>query len=177
MQSIHGPMLFSWNDSEASRQSFSALEKLLIGDGLEFEYPGHHLNRGGGLKGIITGGNLSVLYGMRATCIDLNVNGKILFIEDLDEYLYHIDRMMQNLKNSDWFSSVSGLLVGGMTEMNDNKVPYGLDAEGIIAEITSGYNIPVIFGHPAGHTKRNMPIILGEEINIRIEGSKVIYKQ
>lgn len=177
MQSIHGPMLFSWDGSDVCRESFSALDKLLRGNSLEYEYPVHRLNRGNSIKGVVQGGNLSVLYSMRAGSIDLDVDQKVLFVEDLDEYLYHIDRMMQNLKNSGWFSRISGLLVGGMTEMNDNKVPYGRDAEEIIAEITSGYNIPVIFGHPAGHLKRNMPIIFGEEINIRIEGRKVIYKQ
>ena len=90
--------------------------------------------------------------------------GKILFIEDLDEYLYHIDRMMMALKRAGILKDLTGLIVGGMTDMRDNEIPFGKAAYEIIREAVDEYNYPVCFGFPAGHQKENLPLIMGSEI-------------
>ena len=96
-------------------------------------------------NGQIIGGNLSILYSLIGTPSDIDTEGKILFIEDLDEYLYHIDRMMMSLKRSGKLVLLEGLIVGGMTKMNDNNIPFGKTAEQIILDTVSEYDFPICF--------------------------------
>ena len=177
IQSIHGPMMFSWNVLPETREAFDALYKVLTTGALEYSYNRHPLNKGSDIKGVLTGGNMSMLYSMRGTALDINPDGKILFIEDIDEYLYHIDRMMQNFIRTGWLDRTSGLLVGGMSGMNDNAVPFGKNAEEIIHSLSSEYSLPVFFEHPSGHIKRNMPLVLGSEVHIYQDGDRMICKQ
>jgi len=177
IQSIHGPMLFSWNESSDSSESFSKLEEVLLTGRVDYQYNTHPLNRMDKLQGILTGGNLSMLYSLRGTNLDLDTRNKILFLEDVDEYLYHLDRMMQNFRQSGWLSQISGLIIGGMSKMNDNIIPFGHTPEEIISTLAADFNLPVVFGHPAGHQDRNMPLVFGEEINISTIGEKVFCSQ
>ncbi|PIV50848.1 MAG: LD-carboxypeptidase [Flavobacteriaceae bacterium CG02_land_8_20_14_3_00_34_13] len=119
-------------------------------------------------RGQLVGGNLSILYSLCGSPSAIDTKGKILFIEDLDEYLYHIDRMLQNLKRNGYFENLAGFIVGGMAKMNDNTIPFGKTAEEIIAETVSGYNFPVCFGFPAGHMEDNQAIILGTEVVLEV---------
>jgi muramoyltetrapeptide carboxypeptidase len=96
---------------------------------------------------------------------------KILFLEDLDEYLYHIDRMMQGMKRAGVFDGVAGVVVGGMTEMNDNEVPFGQTAEEIISDVLEVYDFPVCFNFPAGHIDDNRPLIMGAEVHLEVAES------
>lgn len=162
--SIHGTMPINFLKHEASTQS---LKQLLFGEVFSYEVPAHPLNRPGQARGEIVGGNLSLLYALAATPTDLDTRGKILFIEDLDEYLYHIDRMMMQLKRSGKLAQLGGLIVGGMSDMKDNTVPYGQTAEQIIAEAVSEYPYPVCFGFPAGHTDENMALYFGREASLQ----------
>ena len=98
----------------------------------------------------------------------MNTDGKILFIEDLDEYLYHIDRMMQALKRAGMLKNLAGLIVGGMSDMNDNTIPFGKTAEEIIRDLVSEYNYPVAFGFPAGHINDNNPLVFGEKVKFEV---------
>ncbi len=177
LQSIHGPMLYSWNESPESLESFSALNRVLSTGRIDYEYNRHPLNRGDEMQGVLVGGNLSMLYSLRGTDLDLVVNHKILFLEDVDEYLYHLDRMMQNLKHAGWLSGISGLVIGGMNKMNDNNIPFGHTPEEIITSLTADSQIPVFFGHPAGHQDRNMPLVFGEEIRLQCMGDIVHSRQ
>jgi muramoyltetrapeptide carboxypeptidase len=122
------------------------------------------LKKNGQATGILTGGNLSLLYALASTPSDIDTSGKILFIEDLDEYLYHIDRMMMQLKRSGKLKNLAGLIVGGMSEMKDNTIPFGKTAYEIISEAVSEYYYPVCFGFPAGHIEDNRALILGRNI-------------
>ena len=142
---------------------------LYLGKHLSIEIDHHPFNRFGEAKGQIVGGNLSILYSLMGSPSDLNTDGKILFIEDLDEYLYHIDRMMMNLKRSGKLSNLKGLIVGGMTKMNDNAIPFGKDAEEIIKDAVSEYNYPVCFGFPAGHIKDNRALKLGVIAELKVD--------
>lgn len=127
------------------------------------------LNRLGFANGEIIGGNLSVLYSLCGSPSAINTDGKILFIEDLDEYLYHIDRMMMNLKRNGMLKNLAGLIVGGMTKMNDNAIPFGKTAEEIIYNSVKEYNYPVCFNFPAGHIEDNRALILGREVGLKID--------
>lgn len=125
------------------------------------------------LKGELIGGNLSVLYSLCGSASKMNTEGKILFIEDLDEMLYHVDRMMMNLKRSGYLKNLKALVIGGMTEMKDNKVYFGRTAEEIIIDLVKEYNYPVITNFPAGHIMDNKALILGREIKIDIQQSQI----
>ena len=122
----------------------------------------------------IVGGNLSVFYSLCGSSSAINTDGKILFIEDLDEYLYHIDRMMMNLKRNGVFKNLKALIVGGMTDMNDNRIPFGKTAEEIILDAVKDYNYPVFFNFPAGHIKDNQALIFGREVKLISENDQVI---
>ena len=174
--SLHStmPISFSTNTSE----SIKSLKDALFGKHLSIEIDLHPFNKFGEVKGQIVGGNLSILYSLIGSSSDLNTDGKILFIEDLDEYLYHIDRMMMNLKRSGKLSNLKGLIVGGMTKMNDNAIPFGKDAESIIKDMVSEYNYPVCFGFPAGHIKDNRALKMGVIAELKVDKkSSLNYEQ
>ncbi|MCK5823736.1 MAG: LD-carboxypeptidase, partial [Bacteroidales bacterium] len=134
----------------------------------------HKFNKQGSAKATIVGGNLSILYSLRGTNLDLDTDGKILFIEDLDEYLYHIDRMMQNLKLGNKLKNLKGLIIGGMCDMNDNTIPFGKDAYEIINDAVAEYSYPVCYNFPSGHIKQNFALILGREIKLEINNLQTI---
>ena len=166
MQSIHGtmPVNFQTNTPEALDELFG----LLIGEGADHVFGSHGLNRSGEAEGELVGGNLSVLFSLLGSRAQLDTRGKILFLEDLDEYLYHIDRMMLALDRAGMLENLAGLLVGGMTEMNDNPVPFGAAAEEIIAERVEKYNYPVAFGFPSGHIADNRPWVHGKKRRLTV---------
>ncbi|HET6228217.1 MAG TPA: LD-carboxypeptidase, partial [Bacteroidia bacterium] len=99
---------------------------------------------------------------------DIDTTGKILFLEDLDEYLYHVDRMLLNLKRSGKLAHLKGLVVGGMTDMKDNQIPFGKNAEEIILDAVKEYSYPVCFNFPAGHVDENMPMYLGRCVHLKV---------
>lgn len=169
-KSIHStmPILFS--------QSLDAAEKLILtlnGQPIKYNLPPHPLNRIGTTKGILVGGNLSVLYSLSCSASQINYKNKILFIEDIDEYLYHIDRMMMQMKRAGFLKNIKGLIVGGFTNMKDNDIPFGKTAEEIIYDTVKEYDYPVCFNFPAGHIKDNMPFIHGEKITLDVNEKKV----
>ena len=123
------------------------------------------------MEGEVLGGNLSVLYSILGSRSDIKTDGKILFLEDLDEYLYHIDRMMMNLKRNGKLAELRGLIIGGMSDMRDNTIPFGKSATEIIREAVEEYDYPVCFNFPAGHIDDNRALILGKKAAARITDS------
>lgn len=172
---LHASMPINFgNNSEAALQSLkNALWKMSN----EYTFPCSDKNRVGQTKAVVIGGNLSMLYSLRGTPSDIDTNGKILFLEDLDEYLYHIDRMMMNLKRGGMLHNLAGLIIGGMTEMNDNTVPFGKTAEEIIWEHVQEYNYPVCFNFPAGHIHDNRAIVMGMEAELHITRENSSFSQ
>ncbi len=167
---IHGTVALNFPADGFDCLSTNTLHQILFGKKPNYVIEPHSLNRKGEGKGILAGGNLSILYSINGTPSDLDTDGKILFIEDLDEYLYHIDRMMQNLKLSGKLSKLKGLIVGGMTDMHDNTIPFGKTAEQIIFEAVSDYDYPVCFGFPAGHLgQNNAALILGSPVEFIVK--------
>lgn len=164
IETVHATMPI--NISKNSEDAKESLKNALLGNQLYYEFPSHQLNISGKANGEIIGGNLSVLYSLLGSKSSINTKNKLLFLEDLDEYLYHIDRMLQNLKRNGYFENVSGIIVGGMTQMRDNDIPFGKTAEEIILEIVKPYNIPVIFGAPFGHLDDNRTLIFGRNAQL-----------
>ena len=164
-KTIHGTMPISLEDNSAFAKA--SLKGALFGDQMNIKYPTkNHLNRKGSSSGILVGGNLSMLYSMCGSHSDLDTEGKILFIEDLDEYLYHIDRMIMNLKRNGMLDNVAGLLVGGMTKMHDNSVPFGKTAQEIVLEAVEDCDFPVAFDFPAGHVDDNSALVMGAQVRL-----------
>lgn len=164
--SIHGAMpAFYLNNGQPS-ESFIQLIKTLQGEHQVISCPNHPLNRTGQAKGQLTGGNLSILYSLLGTPFEPQTDGKILFIEDLSEYLYHLDRMMNSLKLAGKLKSLKGLIIGSFTEMKDNDSPFGQNVEEIILNAVKDYHFPVCFGIPAGHTDQNLPLVFGAEYEL-----------
>ena len=131
------------------------------------------LNKSGKVKAQIVGGNLSLIYSLNGTILDIDTTDKILFIEDLDEYLYHIDRMMMQLKLSGKLKNLEALIVGGMTDMKDNTIPFGKTAEEIILDAVKEYDYPVCFNFPAGHIDRNLALPFGMEGFLTVKNDDV----
>lgn len=173
VSSIHGPMPFYFaNKTPEAKQS---LYDALIGKPLQYEFLSHPLNRLGQMNGEIVGGNLSVLYGLMGSDTFPNLNGKILFIEEVDEYIYHIDRMMHALKRARKLDHLKGLIVGGLTQIHDNTHPFGMSVEEVIAEAVSEYDFPVCFGFPAGHFDDNRTLFLGMESTVKVTAESSIF--
>jgi muramoyltetrapeptide carboxypeptidase len=149
----------------------------LKGELPSYDFASHPLNRIGTMEGEIVGGNLSVIYSILGSKSDINTDGKILFLEDLDEYLYHIDRMMMNMKRNGKLANLKGLVIGGMSDMNDNAIPFGKSAEEIIRARVNEFDYPICFNFPVGHIDDNRALILGKKAAIQItdNGSQFQY--
>jgi len=167
IETLHAIMPINFPD-EGTQAAIESLRKALFGEVLEYNTGNQPLNMEGSVSGVLTGGNLSILYSLTGSSSDFQTEGKILFIEDLDEYLYHIDRMMMNVKRSGKLSGIKGLIVGGLAKMNDNTIPFGKNAEQIISEYALEAGIPVCFNFPAGHIADNRALILGREVHLNI---------
>lgn len=149
-------------------EALQSLYDALTGKPLHYEWPAHPLNRLGLVKGEIVGGNLSVLYGMIGSNSFPETDGKILFIEEVDEYIYHVERMMYGLKRAGKLNHLKALVIGGLTEIHDNPDPFGKTVEQAIFDVVKEYDYPVCFGFPAGHQPDNRAIVLGKEVNLEI---------
>lgn len=172
--SLHASMpYFLENKTEEAKQS---LFDALTGKPLHYEFPAYPQNRLGEMEGEIVGGNLSVLYGMMGSDTFPETDGKILFIEEVDEYIYHIDRMMRALKRAGKLENLKGLVVGGLTQIHDNPDPFGQTAEEVIADAVKDYGYPLCFGFPAGHFPDNMAIVLGREVSVRVSLEKSLFE-
>jgi muramoyltetrapeptide carboxypeptidase len=175
-ESLHGAMLRTVPPKRPDPATFGSLHTALFGNLAEYTLRPHRLNITGEATGILTGGNLSVLYSVSGTGVDPDTDGRILFIEDLNEYLYHIDRMIMNLKVRGRLGSLKALIVGGMHDMKD---PSGFrkSAHEIILDAVSGYGYPVMFGFPAGHGRTNLSLILGREVKLEVEekGCRLVF--
>lgn len=168
IETLHATMPINFS---VNTEAVETMRKTLFGEKLKYEIEKHPLNREGFAEAQLVGGNLSLLYALTGSNSSLHTKGKILFIEDLDEYLYHMDRMMVSLKRSGKLSDLAGLIVGGMTDMKDNQIPFGKTAEEIIMDAVKEYKYPVCFNFPAGHIDKNLAVVLGRTVRL-IVGEK-----
>ena len=176
--------LMGINVANASSESLHSFHDLLFTQKQEYSFPANKLNRKGEVKGILTGGNLSLIYSLGATASDLDCENKILFIEDCDEYLYHLDRMMMQLKRSGKLSKLKALLIGRFSNMRNlnegDPFTKNTGEQGsfeIIFDHVKEFNYPVCFGFPAGHETDNRALLFGNEVRLVVkEESKLIFE-
>lgn len=169
-ESLHSLMPLKYIPGENDLAAES-LRKALFGEKMEYRIPSGEYNRPGKFTGELTGGNLSVLCGLNGTYLFPDMKNKILFIEEVDEYLYHIDRMIQNFIHSGVFNKIGGLIVGAFSKIRDNDIPFGSDYYQIISETVEKYDFPVLFDFPAGHISGNMTLIFGREMQLMVDES------
>lgn len=146
----------------------------IFGKEIKYIIPSKSYDIKGKASGELVGGNISILYSLLGSKSSIDTKGKILFIEDLDEYLYHIDRMMYNLKRNGYFEGLKGIIVGSMADMHDNEIPFGQNEVQIITAIAQEYNIPIAFEFPAGHQKDNRALKLGSQVDFEVNDSEII---
>jgi muramoyltetrapeptide carboxypeptidase len=166
LQTIHGQMPI--NIPDATGPSLATLRKALFGEELNYNITPHPLNRPGSGNGILIGGNLAILLSLSGSISDYSYDGKILFIEDVGEYLYSIDRMLYTLKRAGKLKSLAGLIVGGFTDLKDNDIPFGQTAQEIIRAIVEEYDYPVCFDFPAGHVRDNWALVMGRGVRLLV---------
>ena len=172
-RSVHGAMCKALaSDTQADRRSAEALRQVILGEPLHYQLPAHPLNRTGAIEGILRGGNLSIIYSLQGSPWACPVSeGDILFIEDVGEHPYAIDRMMQNLRLSGILSRIGGLIVGQFSDYEeDPRMPYSV-YEGI-REMVEPYDYPVWFDFPAGHTDLNMPLLLNASCQMQVKATE-----
>lgn len=174
VESLHATMPINFHDN--TTQSLDSLFDALTGKSIIYEIEPTTKSQQPKANAQLVGGNISVLYSLLGSDIFPDTRDKILFLEDLDEYLYHIDRMMFAFERAGKFDDIKGLIVGGLTKMHDNIINFGQPAEEIILDRVRDKNIPVIFDFPAGHIDDNRALVLGRMTEIDF-GDKIVIKQ
>ncbi len=174
VQTIHGQMPV--NIPDASATSLETLKKALFGYEITYVFNSHSPNRAGECTGVLIGGNLSLLIASLGSVSDFDYEGKILFIEDVGEYLYAIDRMLRTLCRGGKLKNLAGLMVGSFTEIKDNDIPFGQTVDEIVMEVVKEYAYPVCFDFPAGHIPDNEALVLGRVLHLSVEERNVAAK-
>jgi len=175
--SIHGVMPRYFLDKKGqTTESLNSLMNLLTGKIVDYTFSSNEQNNPGKITGELVGGNLSIISSLQGTKYELDTDGKILFLEDIDEYLYHTDRMMHQLKLADKLDKLSGLVLGNFIDMKDNESPFGKNIHEIISEIVNDYNYPVCFDFPAGHDKKNLALAFGKKWELNVSKNQSILK-
>ncbi len=168
-QSIHGMMAVNMEDDlEHISTSIETLKASLFGALNSYTIASHKLNRQGKAKGVLVGGNLTLLTAQLGSPTQLNTQGTILFIEEIGEYKYHIDRMLQSLKRAGYFEHCTGVIIGNMSKIKTNTTAWGSSVEQLITDALKAYDFPIAFGIPAGHELENRALIFGRNINLNI---------
>lgn len=175
--SLHGAMPMNYARHNEETEPVNTIKQILQHEAITYDITPNPLNKTGQTQGIIVGGNLSVLYGLQATPYELDTTHKILFLEDVGESLYHIDRMMMNMLYSGKLDRLKGLVIGEFNQLKDEKKDYGMSAYEIIQEKVKPFNYPVLFGFPAGHMPRNLAFCLGSQIRMDVNDQSVKFIQ
>ena len=178
LPTLHATMPVNFPTDGSPCPATGSLRHALFGTPQDIAWGAHPLDRKGTVQGVAVGGNLSILYSLLGSRSQVDTRGKILLIEDLDEYLYHIDRMMQALRRAGMLDGLAGLVVGALSDMHDNTIAWGHTAEEIVAEAVADHNYPVAFNAPVGHIgTANQAITLGIPLTLTIEtnGEKRIH--
>jgi len=177
-ETIHGMMAVNFgSEPEAIKETLSTFKKAVFGDVLSYEVPASIYNKKGTAKGQLIGGNLTLLHCMLGSETSIDTTNKILFIEEVGEYVYHVDRMLQSLKRAGYFKQLKGVIVGDISSIRKNTTPYGKTVQQVVLDNLKGLNIPVSFGMPAGHKDKNVALVLGRKVTLTVskKGSNVTF--
>lgn len=173
VESIHAMMCTSLIDKEDELQeTIATMKQAVFGEALSYTLKGSKFNKTGTTTAPLIGGNLTMLHTMLGSETSIDTSGKILFIEEIGEYKYHIDRMLQSLKRAGYFNNCKGLLVGDMTKIRKNTTPWGTSIEQLILDALAEYDFPIAFNMPAGHENDNRALILGRSLEMKVTESK-----
>ncbi len=168
MASLHSPMAAAFNDGAFTNEYVQSLKKVLKGNKLSYKTEPHLFNRLGKVSGELVGGNLSLVAHMIGSKSSYKTKGKILFLEDVGEYIYNVDRMMIQLERTGMLSELAGLIIGGFTEMKDTVIPFGATVTELIKERVSKYKYPVCFDFPVSHSRENYPLKIGVKYELTV---------
>lgn len=165
---IHGPMCHGFMEGDDHTAHLDTLNTMLIGNPVHYVIEGNDYNKDGETEGVLVGGNLAILAHLCGSASQLDTKGKILFIEEVAEHYYEIDRMMLTLKRAGMLDNLAGLICGGFTELEETERPFGMSVPELISEKVADYNYPVCFGFSAGHIKDNYPLMLGRRHALKV---------
>ncbi len=177
ISSLHAPMAAAFNDAGYINRYVQSLKNALEGKWARYSCDGHELNRTGEAIGELIGGNLALVSHIIGTDSDYKTKGRILFLEDIGEYIYNIDRMMYQLKRSGKLSRLAGLIIGGFTDMKDTERPFGKQVYELIHDMVKAYEYPVCFGFPVSHDKENYALKIGAGYKLKVGKSKVLLEE
>ncbi len=177
ISSLHAPMAGAFNEEGYKNEFVLSLKNALEGKKTKYQCEVHEFNRRGEAIGELVGGNLALLAHLVGTDSDLKTKGKILFIEDVGEYIYNIDRMFYQLKRSGKFSKLAGLIIGGFTDIKDTERPFGKTVYEVIHELVNEYDFPVCFDFPVSHTDRNYALKVGAGYKLKVGKTKVMLEE
>ena len=175
--SLHAPMAAAFNDGEFKNKYITSLHDALLGKKASYKTEGNILDQPGKSNGILVGGNLSLLVNLIGTKSDLKTKNKILFIEEVGEYIYSVDRMMYQLKRSGKLEHLKGLIIGRFSEMKDTTIAFGQSAEEAIKQLVKDFDFPVCFGFPVSHEKENYALKIGLKYKLKVEKGHVELKE
>ena len=178
-QSLHALMCVSLTkDLNEIKATVETFKTALFGKPTNYNLEPSKYNKLGEAKGQLVGGNLTILHTMLGSETSINTSGKILFIEEIGEYKYHIDRMLQSLKRAGYFENCKGLIVGDMSRMRKNTTPWGTSVEQLILDVLADYDFPIAFNMPAGHEKDNRALVLGKTVELKVNSkqSSVVFE-
>jgi muramoyltetrapeptide carboxypeptidase len=175
--SLHAPMAAAFNDGENKNQYIQSLHDVLIGRKANYISSGDDFNKKGKASGVLVGGNLSLLAHLSGTPSALKTKNKILFIEDVGEYIYNIDRMMYQLKRCSKLDNLKALIVGKFTDMKDTTIPFGQSVNEVIRDVVKEYDYPVCFNFPVSHDRENYALKIGIEYELSVSSTMVVLKE
>lgn len=171
--SIHASMAAAFNDGQYKNEFVQSLYKMIIGKKNSYKCKSHEFNKPGVVSGELIGGNLALIVHVIGTASEVDTKNKILFLEDIGEQLYNIDRMMHQLKRSGKLKNLAGLILGEFTDMKDTDRPFGKNVHEILKDIVQEYNYPICFDFPVGHQKENYALKVGGNYQLNVNKNKV----
>lgn len=177
IESIHGLMCMSLTEDELEvEDAIATFKKAIFGASINYNVSGSNYNRAGTTSGQLVGGNLTILHTMLGSKESIDMSGKILFFEEIGEYAYHIDRMLQSLKRAGYFDNCKGVMVGSITKVRKNTTPWGKPVEQLILDALANYDFPILFDVPAGHEKDNRALIFGRNVTMKVSKNQSTIK-
>jgi len=175
--SLHAPMAAAFNEIEESKEYIQSIYNSLTGIHQSYTIASTALNRNGNCQGELVGGNLAILAHIIGTKSDINTKNKILFIEDIGEYKYNVDRMLMQLKRAGKLEELAGLIVGNFSDMKDTVIPFGQELYELIFDKVKEYDYPVCFDFPVGHVKENYALKVGVKYQLTVSEEKVMLEE